>query len=359
MSTVFRHIVREHLSHKYEDIATDALAFILRNESARNGLTKFLRAMEPNLPENLHFRTQAAKGSTRPDMCGFDDQEEERVFIENKFWAALTTNQPANYLRRLDKSSPPTMVLIVIPADRWATMSSKLRESAEVLNSNRRLKHCDWWQIKGHRGRLLALTTWEKLLSAIKNNLKKERHIMNDLIHLNDLCNIAGQSFVPISSKQVKDSKIPSLILQLNSILDQALEQAKEKFLSTKSPKGNLGRSNYPDCIGRYIQFHGEKSIAWIGTEFSLWKLKEETPFWLVFEDTKWQRGREVRDKLEVWAKGQKMLSNWWTNGYGYDEFAIGIRLETNKDEADVISSVVNQLKVIATKLASISRRGK
>jgi hypothetical protein len=249
MSTAFRYIVREHLSHKYEDVATDTLDFILRSsESARNSFTRFVRAIEPNLPKNLHFRTQASKDRTRPD----------------------------------------------------------------------------------------------------------------NLLHLIDLCDAVGQSFDPMRSKQIKDKKIPGLILQLNSILDQALNEAEKKgIISRKSAKGNLGKTSYPDSIGRYIQFLDAKPGAWIGTEFSLWKLKGETPFWLVFEDTEWQRGREVRDKLEVWAKGRKIPENWWRNGYGYDEFAIGIRLETDKDEADVISSVVNQLKVIATKLASISRRGK
>ena len=65
-----------------QDVATDALAFILdSSESARNGMIKLLRGIDPSLPA-LRFETQLAEGSIRPDMWGLDGGQ-PRVCIEN------------------------------------------------------------------------------------------------------------------------------------------------------------------------------------------------------------------------------------------------------------------------------------
>ncbi|MFH1928244.1 MAG: hypothetical protein ABIK79_08775, partial [Chloroflexota bacterium] len=96
METVFSYIVQKRFSQETEDVATDALAFILdSNESARAGMMKLLRGLAPDLP-SLWFRTQQAKDQTRPDMAGYDGNE-LRVYVENKFWAGLTDRQPVDY----------------------------------------------------------------------------------------------------------------------------------------------------------------------------------------------------------------------------------------------------------------------
>lgn len=44
-----------------------------------------------------------------------------RVFIENKFWAALTENQPLPYLpylQQLQQQSQPALLLLVVPRTR-------------------------------------------------------------------------------------------------------------------------------------------------------------------------------------------------------------------------------------------------
>jgi len=44
MQTVFSHIIQRRFSHKYEDVATDALAYILESSAAaQNGMMKILR----------------------------------------------------------------------------------------------------------------------------------------------------------------------------------------------------------------------------------------------------------------------------------------------------------------------------
>src|ERR1035441_823681 len=113
MNTVFSHIVQKRLSRENENVATEALAYILGySEAARNGMMKLLRGVA-KMPE-LRFRTQQTEVSShpdmrgcqtevnsRPDMHGCDNDGIPRVFVENKFWAGLTKNQPVSYLRAL------------------------------------------------------------------------------------------------------------------------------------------------------------------------------------------------------------------------------------------------------------------
>ena len=80
MHTVFSHIIQKRFSRVNEDVATDALAFILQtSETARNGILKLLRGVVADMPE-LRFRTQQTEGSIRPDMWGFDGAN-PRVFM--------------------------------------------------------------------------------------------------------------------------------------------------------------------------------------------------------------------------------------------------------------------------------------
>lgn len=121
MKTVFSHIIQKRFSQVNEDVATDALAFVLHSsESTRNGMMKLLRGIAPDMP-GLRFRTQQTEGSIRPDMWGYDGNE-PRVFVENKFWAGLTDSQPISYLRQLADYSQPAILLVVVPDAREQTM---------------------------------------------------------------------------------------------------------------------------------------------------------------------------------------------------------------------------------------------
>ena len=75
MSTVFSHIIQKRFSQENENVATNALAYVLQSsDAARNGMTKLLRGILPNLPL-LRFKTQQMEGVIRPDMWGYADSE--------------------------------------------------------------------------------------------------------------------------------------------------------------------------------------------------------------------------------------------------------------------------------------------
>jgi len=116
MPTIFSHIIQKKFSAQYEDVATDALAYLIKSSpGAHRGMMKLLRGLVPGLvPElpELCFKTQQAaqkeEGTIRPDMWGFAESG-TRVFVENKFWAGLTDNQPVAYLEELAKCTQPSI----------------------------------------------------------------------------------------------------------------------------------------------------------------------------------------------------------------------------------------------------------
>ncbi|MGC9337988.1 MAG: hypothetical protein ACP5EQ_07870, partial [Candidatus Cloacimonadia bacterium] len=125
MKNLFSHIIQKRYSHAYEDIATDALAYILNtHDTARQAMMQFLRSIEPALPD-LNFNTQIVEGTIRPDMWGYSGNK-TFLYVEDKFWAGLTENQPVNYLEELRKYDNPTLLLVVVPGAREQTMVIEL-----------------------------------------------------------------------------------------------------------------------------------------------------------------------------------------------------------------------------------------
>ena len=64
-------------------------------------------------------------------MTGLDAVGAERLFIENKFWAGLTENQPAGYLDRL-RAEGGAVLLFVVPTKRLPILWPELAVSALV-----------------------------------------------------------------------------------------------------------------------------------------------------------------------------------------------------------------------------------
>jgi hypothetical protein len=74
MQTVLSHIIQKRFSRVNEDVATDALAFLLNSsEVVREGMMRLLRRFAPEL-ESLRFETQEAEGQIRPDMWGYSSR---------------------------------------------------------------------------------------------------------------------------------------------------------------------------------------------------------------------------------------------------------------------------------------------
>jgi hypothetical protein len=117
---LFGHLVSRFSTHP-ENLATEALAFILnRSATMREELRNLFGRTGIELPPLARFRSQAGDDQGNiPDLIGLDATGVERLFIENKFWAGLTENQPAGYLERLSANDSGLLIFIV-PSRRFA-----------------------------------------------------------------------------------------------------------------------------------------------------------------------------------------------------------------------------------------------
>jgi hypothetical protein len=353
MQTVFSHIVQKRFSQEYEDVATDALAFVLDSrESARNGMMKLLRGIVPDMPA-LRFRTQQTEDGKRPDMRGYDEGK-PRVFVENKFWAGLTDNQPVEYLKQLAEYTQPTILLVVAPETRvqmlWHELIRRLKD-AGISAINRDTAAGIVHSVTTEKGPILALTSWTNLLSALKLEVADDQLARSDLFQLEALCKAAdSDAFVPMSSEQVFDQRTPAFILQLSSIV-----QASVKLADTEGVLkiGRLQPQASWERIGHYAWVSDEQGVGiWFGIHFGLWKTRGGTPLWLVFSPTSFGRALEVRSLLEQWADKERVL-----NVYENDELAVAVDIAFGKDRDQVVRGVADRLKEIADVLSPLKQK--
>jgi hypothetical protein len=116
-NTVFGHLVHQFAVHP-ENLATEALSFILQTPAASGAFTTFVKQILADCPDGMRFETQqVGLEASIPDMKCFDDAGNIRVIVENKFWAGLTDNQPVTYIRELP-AGIGALVLIVVPEAR-------------------------------------------------------------------------------------------------------------------------------------------------------------------------------------------------------------------------------------------------
>ena len=349
METIFSHIVQKRFSRVMEDVATDALAFILHSsEDARIGFTKLLQAIEPALPD-LRFRTQQSEGNIRPDMWGYEGTD-PRVFVENKFWAGLTENQPVSYLRQLSEYTQPTVLLVVVPAAREQTIWRELKVRLRAAD----ISHTDRATSGGvvatttQLGPVLALTTWPRLLSRLETEAVEDPRAMADLSQLRSLCDAAhSDAFIPVTAEDVTDQRTPAFILQMNIIVQEAVQLAvTEGVLDVNGLKPQASW----DRTGRYIRFaNGSACVAWIGVHLKLWKRHGSTPIWMVFvhEDL-----RQARQCLEPWASMDGVIFSSES-----DQFSLGLDIAVEEEKDFVVRSITENLRRIATVLSGLPPR--
>ena len=352
MPTVFSHIIQKRFSQSYEDVATDALAFILdSNSSARAGMIKLLRGIEANIPD-LTFRTQVAEGSTRPDMWG-SHESEPRVFIENKFWAGLTDNQPVSYLEQLEKYPAPTILLFVGPEARAHTLWFELMQrltNADISATDRGASAGVIYSVTLDGDRILALTSWRKLLSALENEVSDDPNDMMDLVQLRALCDAADiDAPFPMSSEELTNQRTPALIKQLGNIIQTAIDAAINEGILEG---GGYKSTSTWEGFGRFARFADRHDVGiWLGAYWKLWKEHGLSPLWLIIyhnENGNFSPAHKIRSILEPWAAKEGIFTTWDEH-----DFSIAMNLATGVELDPVVKGIVDRFRKIAELIRS------
>ena len=334
-----RHSVLAHVAWKFggqtETLATEALGYILsRSPAAREALRETLRTGGADVAALARVATEViGDQDERLDVVGFDDHGSERVLIEVKFWAGLTSHQPNTYLDRLPKDGEPAVLLFVAPELRLVTLWAEIRRRAETrfdLGTDMSTEGLRSVIVDGSPNRLM-LTSWRALLGAMttRAGIDGETSTNRDILQLAALCQRQDTAaFLPLHPEELAPA-FPRRMRDMQRLVNDATKRGRQDgFVNTKGLKVTPQADGY----GRYLRLGKNDAWvagAWFGVHYQLWTRQKETPLWLKFSN---HYATLTRERLG-------------DQNYGFT-------LPTGVEYDAVLDSVVDQLKNVADALS-------
>lgn len=325
-------VARRH-TQGLEDVATDALSFILmRSDSARGALSEFLGDDGDPLPI-AKANTQAFLESSYayPDMALYDSGGAVSAYVESKFWAPLTHNQPVTYWEALPKNRR-TVLLFVAPQSRvdegslWDELVSKLREAGHQLEPAPKGKRVIAASPANDQG-LLMLTSWDLLLERMAERAKRDGNAQAgfEIAELRALAAAATEGGRP-----GKDENLRQLIA------DAVARLRETGWANTDGYGVGKGFGYY----GRYMGLAGAN--AWLGIVDEATRQMPDKPLWLSF----WTDSDEVsldvaRTKLNSKVQSLRELHDWMA-------VSVPIAFPEGADGDATLAAIVTELESIA-----------
>ena len=349
MKTLLGHLYSK-IEGSPEDLATESLQYIIESsDKAKKIFLKHLyrEAGLEAINDNLYFKTQlAGKNLERPDLIGINDKREEVVIIESKFWAGLTSNQPVEYLKRLERSSYEgnKLMVFICPNQRTNSLWNELIRKCNIDESYRDLSCTKNNYIDITKNINMIIVSWNKILKVIKhelitNNLEK---LKSDITQLEGLCSkMDEEAFLPLKGEEL-GIEIPKRIYGYYNLITKVIDKLER--LSMVSKEGLKSSSSF----GRYTRYLYINNWG-VSLELNLkyWIEKSETPFWIGIKDNNWDYSAEIKDDLV--GLRDININQIFIGEYGYTY--IPLFLPLGVDEATVIDSVVNDIKRIFNRL--------
>jgi hypothetical protein len=303
---LFGHLVSRFSTHP-ENLATEAMAFILnRSATMREELRRLLGRTGIELAPLARFRSQAGdEQGNIPDLIGLDTMGAERLFIENKFWAGLTENQPAGYLGRLPAEGGGVLVFVV-PTRRFPIVWNELAHSAMTAGTHLP----DPEQLAGDLlftriapTTALAVTTWRAVLDSLETVARAsgETSSAADIAQLKSLCDVMDtEAFLPLRVEELTNLEVPQRLIGLANLIRDLSEQAVARGIADR--RGLVPTHGWYTA-GRYLKIGSFG--AWLGIDHEKWSRYGITPLWVRFDNNEYGRSSVVLEALKSWASTQ------------------------------------------------------
>ena len=281
-----------------ENLATSSLAYILNCSAAcRERVSVLLSRITGGECGGLvRVRTEEGiDGGGRPDVRLVGHDGALLGFVEVKFWAGLTENQPVRYLEAL-QLSPGAMLVVLAPERRMSALREELQARCrdaglESVRESDTLLRCG--------GVRLALLSWSLLLDDLSNAAHGDPKTAGDVEQLRGLCSmIDEEGNFSMTSEELSDVHGSRRTRQLNLLVDEVVDVLMAGGLVVT--KG-LMRTPRPWGYGRYINL--PHSVAWIGNDNYSWGHFGRGPLWLVFLPEDVQR-LGLQAALRDWLEG-------------------------------------------------------
>ena len=292
------------------------------------------------------MRTQATgREDERPDIAGFDQNDQECVLVEAKFWAGLTEKQPVAYLERLPENDPSAL-LFVAPAARIESLWAELFRQVEQSTSGITLESVQEAEMlrsaAAGGGRWLMLTSWKNLLDrmAAEAAADADSHMETDIRQLRGLAvQEDADAFLPLRQEEL-GPEFPRRMLRLRELIDDVTERGIQAgWADTKRLRAT---PQVWGAYGRYLRLGGEET--WFGINFVDWASNWATPLWLWFLKHNTEKVRRVLESPQ--QQNQPEVFSW------NDGLSVLIELPVSVEYEAVRDAVVTRLVEIARLLS-------
>jgi len=277
-----------------EDIASKGLAYVLQtSKTAKDSLNKYLYNNTNIVFENINYVTQSiGENLERPDISGIDNNGNEVIIVEAKFWATLTNNQPIEYLKRLNDNS---ILVFICPKLRkislFEEIDLKLKNTNieyEVLNNNFRLQNNIY----------IHIIDWNTLLNLIKQTLLQNNENISDIEQIIGFCEIIdNNTFLPINDNDLS----PSIARRINSYCDLCDKIIDYLKIHSAINMGTLKATGQKYGYTRYFAYKNYGNA--LDLSFKYWESIFSTPFWLTIKNMGekiWDQPNDLKNKLKT-----------------------------------------------------------
>ena len=315
-----------------EDVATDALSFILsRSTSAKRALSEFLEDDRGPLPIAKAQPREVVTHGAEPDLACIDEDGKRVAFVEAKFWAELTAHQPVTYWQELT-SDRPAVLLFLAPESRivrgplWGDLVGRLQEAGHELGPADRRKNLVTASAKADQRRLM-LASWHFLLDSMAERTKREGDTQAHF----EIAELQGLTGVAIKGDN------PQRDENLRKLIAEAVKRLKQSgWANTDRLQTGEGR----EYFARYLRLAG--ASAGLRIDYEVKKKMPDKPLWLWFygdpadsvgiDAVRSTLGSEAEPGLE-WYPG---------------DVCIPIPLPVDADNEATLDSIVGELERIA-----------
>lgn len=303
--------------------------------------------------EEINFSTQQSGiDLSRPDMIGVNQNQEEVIIIESKFWAGLTDNQPITYLKRLEESnySNQKILLFICPEKRvnslWFELKRKCNnkyEFTENINLNN-------YHLKIRSDLTITITSWNKVINVIRHELiaNNLNILLSDINQLDGLCSrMDEEAFLPLKEKDL-GVEIPKRICGYYNLIDKIADRLKFKMnVNTDGLRNNIFHIGY-----RNYMMINDYSVT-LELNFKYWIEEAETPIWIGIKDSEWDYIPGLKNKLI--NINRVNINQIFVGDYGFTFIPIFLPLRVSQDI--IINEVIDFIEEIFDRLPNSENR--
>lgn len=323
-----------------EDIASKGLCYILeKSDNAKKAINTLIQnEININLQVTQFVAQNVGKDLERPDICGYDVNNKEKLIIEAKFWASLTANQPNKYLERLSHGN--SVLMFVCPDLRKISLFEELqREITKKYVINK--VNSDNFIIELNNKVFIIIKSWSNINELIKNTLQqaREEQLVSDINQIIGFCNIIDKnSFLPITEEDISPA-IPKKILSYCDLIDKVIDKLGTT-ISTQGLKATGQRHGYT----RYAK--AENLGIGLEVNYVSWAENHDTPFYLYLSEINDNKGWDNSEKIVAIANKIKTQTTY-KYFISYDKVCIPLYPLLNDFENKVIECLTNDIKTI------------